>query len=78
MKDLYSENCKTLMKEIKDDQDKWKDMPCLWIGRNNVVKMSMLSKTIYLFKVTPIKITIVFFTELEQIFLKFVWNYKRP
>ena len=46
-KDLYAENCKTLMKGIKDDMNRWRDIPCSWIGRINIVKMTILSKAIY-------------------------------
>ena len=66
------------MKEIKDDTNRSRDIPCSWIGRINIVEMTILSKAIYRFSVIPTKLQMVFFTELEQKLSQFVWKHNRP
>ena len=73
---LNTGNYKTVTKEIKEDPKKWKDIPCSWIGRINIVKMAILPKAIYRFNANSIELP-VFFTELQKIIQNFVQNHVR-
>ena len=77
-KELCIENYETLMKEIIDDINRWKDIPSSWVGRINIVKMFILRNAIYRFIVIPIKLPMAFFTELEQRISQLIWKQKTP
>ena len=72
------ENYKTLMKEIKEDTNRRRNIPCSWIRRINIVKMSIVCKAIYRFSAIPIMLPMILFRELKQIISQFVWKYKKP
>ena len=77
MKDFFEENYKRLLEEIRENTNRWKNIPCSWLGRINIVKMAILPKVIYRFNTIPIKLPMTLFTELEKNTFNSIWNQNR-
>ena len=77
VRDFFKEDYKPLLKEVREDTNRWRNITCSWIGRINIVKMAIVPKVFYRFNTIPINLSMTFFTELKKTTLNFIWNRKR-
>ena len=76
VKDLFKENYKPVLNKIREDTNRWENIPCSWLSRINIVKMAIMPKVIYRFSAIPVKLPMTYFAELEKTNVNFIWNKK--